>query len=112
MITTSQMRKRAKDFFLSEKPAPNLESQVEIREGYTISSLSHCLNDKAVGYEPLPEFPEVAPDSSVRDVCTCAAARGLSAACRHGQVGKGVGEVDGMGGWRFAMGFVLFGGDR
>lgn len=32
--------------------------------------MSHYINSKAVGYHDLPEFPEVAPDASVRNVET------------------------------------------
>jgi hypothetical protein len=30
--------------------------------------MSHVLNNEVVGWEALPEFPEVAPDPTVRDV--------------------------------------------
>ena len=33
-----------------------------------MGSLSHMINLKAGGYQELPEFPEVAPDPSVRNV--------------------------------------------
>lgn len=33
-----------------------------------MGTLSHLLNTKAHGYQELPEFPETAPDSSVRNV--------------------------------------------
>ena len=38
------------------------------RQGFQVGSLSHMINLKAVGYQELPEFPEVAPDPSVRNV--------------------------------------------
>ena len=38
------------------------------RQGFQVGSLSHMINVKASGYHELPEFPEVAPDPSVRDV--------------------------------------------
>lgn len=37
-------------------------------EQLQLGSLSHYINTRAVGYEPLPDFPEHPPDSSVRDV--------------------------------------------
>ena len=50
------------------------------RQGFQVGSLSHMINLKATGYQELPQFPEVAPDPSVRNVevslfmslnCTC-----------------------------------------
>lgn len=38
------------------------------RQGFQVGSLSHMINLKAGGYQELPEFPEVAPDPSVRNV--------------------------------------------
>ena len=35
---------------------------------FMLGSLSHLLNARASGYQELPEFPEVAPDPSVRNV--------------------------------------------
>lgn len=33
-----------------------------------MGSLSHYINARATGYEPLPEFPEVPPPGDVRNV--------------------------------------------
>lgn len=38
------------------------------RQGFQVGSLSHMVNLKAGGYHELPEFPQVAPDPSVRNV--------------------------------------------
>ena len=38
------------------------------RDRYTLGSLSHILDQEVPGYKDLPEFPEEAPDSSVRTV--------------------------------------------
>lgn len=41
---------------------------VSDRQGFQVGSLSHMINLKASGYQELPEFPEDAPDPSVRNV--------------------------------------------
>jgi len=38
------------------------------REQFQLGSLSHYINARANGYHDLPMFPDVASDSSVRDV--------------------------------------------
>lgn len=38
------------------------------RDQYQLSTLSHVINARAQGYQELPEWPEVAPDPSVRTV--------------------------------------------
>ena len=35
---------------------------------YQLGTLSHLINARAHGYQELPEWPEVAPDPSVRNV--------------------------------------------
>lgn len=62
------LSRNAKKIFLATKPAPLLESKYQGREQYQLGSLSHYLNMKANGYNDIPLFPEVAPDSSVRNV--------------------------------------------
>lgn len=62
------LSRNAKKIFLATKPAPLLESKYQGREQYQLGSLSHYLNMKANGYNDIPPFPEVAPDSSVRNV--------------------------------------------
>lgn len=38
------------------------------RDQYQLGTLSHILNNKTTGYKDLPEWPEEAPDPSVRNV--------------------------------------------
>ena len=38
------------------------------RSVWQVGSLSHAINAEATGYLPLPDFPEEAPDPSVRNV--------------------------------------------
>lgn len=38
------------------------------RDHFQLGSLSHLLNAKATGYQELPDWPEEAPDPSVRNV--------------------------------------------
>ena len=38
------------------------------RDYFQLGTLSHVLNMRATGYQELPEWPEVAPDPSVRNV--------------------------------------------
>ncbi len=64
----SLLYKNAKKIFLTSKPAPQLESNYSGRESYQLSSMSHYLNMHCQGYQPLPNFPEIAPDNSVRNV--------------------------------------------
>ncbi|KAM4749612.1 AP-3 complex subunit beta-2 isoform 2-T2 [Rhinophrynus dorsalis] len=62
------LSKHAKKLFLAQKPAPILESSFKDRDHFQLGSLSHLLNAKAVGYQELPDWPEEAPDPSVRNV--------------------------------------------
>ncbi|XP_069078419.1 AP-3 complex subunit beta-2 isoform X2 [Pleurodeles waltl] len=62
------LSKYAKKLFLAQKPAPVLESSFKDRDHFQLGSLSHLLNSKAVGYQELPDWPEAAPDPSVRNV--------------------------------------------
>lgn len=57
----------AKRVFLAPKPAPTLTSRFKDSE-YQLGTLSHYLDMPCVGYRPLPPFPEVTQDPSVRDV--------------------------------------------
>ncbi|XP_029037427.2 AP-3 complex subunit beta-2 [Osmia bicornis bicornis] len=57
----------AKRIFLAPKPAPTLTSRFKNSE-YQLGTLSHYLDMPCAGYRPLPPFPDVAPDPSVRDV--------------------------------------------
>lgn len=58
----------SKKFLLASKPAPKLQSPFGGREQYQMGSLSHLINQPAAGYQELPDFPDEAPDPTVRDV--------------------------------------------
>ncbi|XP_060063674.1 AP-3 complex subunit beta-2-like [Ylistrum balloti] len=62
------LAKYAKKIFLHTKPAPVLESKFKDRDQFQLGTLSHILNTRATGYQELPEWPEVAPDPSVRNI--------------------------------------------
>ncbi|XP_068952383.1 AP-3 complex subunit beta-1 isoform X1 [Petaurus breviceps papuanus] len=62
------LSKYAKKIFLAQKPAPLLESPFKDRDHFQLGTLSHTLNSKASGYLELSNWPEVAPDPSVRNV--------------------------------------------
>ncbi|XP_044772865.1 AP-3 complex subunit beta-1 [Neomonachus schauinslandi] len=62
------LSKYAKKIFLAQKPAPVLESPFKDRDHFQLGTLSHTLNTKATGYLELSNWPEVAPDPSVRNV--------------------------------------------
>ncbi|XP_069079489.1 AP-3 complex subunit beta-1 isoform X2 [Pleurodeles waltl] len=62
------LSKYAKRIFLAQKPAPLLESPFKDRDRFQLGTLSHTLNTKATAYLELSNWPEVAPDPSVRNV--------------------------------------------
>ncbi|XP_061232814.1 AP-3 complex subunit beta-1 isoform X2 [Neopsephotus bourkii] len=62
------LSKYAKKIFLAQKPAPLLESPFKGRDHFQLGTLSHTLNSHATGYLELSDWPEVAPDPSVRNV--------------------------------------------
>nr|XP_044989374.1 AP-3 complex subunit beta-1 isoform X2 [Jaculus jaculus] len=62
------LSKYAKKIFLAQKPAPLLESPFKERDHFQLGTLSHTLNIRASGYLELSNWPEVAPDPSVRNV--------------------------------------------
>ena len=65
----NKLIKHAKKIFLAPKPAPATESsRFQNRQNFQLGSMSHYLNAKVTGYQELPDFPEVAPDPSVREV--------------------------------------------
>lgn len=39
------------------------------REQFQLGSLSHFLNQRCRRYRDLPQFPEIAPDPSMRNMC-------------------------------------------
>lgn len=53
---------------LSEKPMPQYVSEYKARQVFRVGSLSLAMNHNVQGYRDLPNFPEVAPPGSVRDV--------------------------------------------
>lgn len=54
------------------------------RDHFQLGSLSHLLNAKAGGYQELPEWPEAAPDPSVRNVEVKESVRAVATVtCRH-----------------------------
>jgi len=65
--TTKKILQFAKRIFLSPKPAPTLTSRFKDSE-YQLGTLSHYLDMPCAGYRPLPPFPEMTQDPSVRDV--------------------------------------------
>lgn len=62
------LSKYAKKILLASKPAPVLESLYKGRGQWQLGSLTHAINAEAAGYIPLSDFPQTAPDPSVRDV--------------------------------------------
>ncbi|XP_063066241.1 AP-3 complex subunit beta-1 [Engraulis encrasicolus] len=62
------LAKYARRILLAPKPAPVLESAFKDRDRFQLGTLSHTLNSKATGYLELSDWPEVAPDQSVRNV--------------------------------------------
>ncbi|XP_030624736.1 AP-3 complex subunit beta-1 isoform X2 [Chanos chanos] len=62
------LSKYARRILLAPKPAPVLESAFKDRDRFQLGTLSHTLNVKATGYLELSDWPEVAPDQSVRNV--------------------------------------------
>ncbi|XP_030323556.1 AP-3 complex subunit beta-1 isoform X1 [Calypte anna] len=62
------LSKYAKKIFLAQKPAPLLESPFKDRDHFQLGTLTHTLNSRATGYLELSDWPEVAPDPSVRNV--------------------------------------------
>lgn len=58
----------ARQILLATKPPPMMDSKFMDRAEYQLATLSHYLNVRTTGYQDLPEFPEVPPSSSVRDV--------------------------------------------
>uniref|UniRef100_A0A3B1JYN7 Adaptor related protein complex 3 subunit beta 1 n=1 Tax=Astyanax mexicanus TaxID=7994 RepID=A0A3B1JYN7_ASTMX len=61
------LSKFARRILLAPKPAPVLQSAFK-RDRFQLGTLSHTLNSKATGYLELSDWPDVAPDQSVRNV--------------------------------------------
>ncbi|KAK4311786.1 hypothetical protein Pmani_016742 [Petrolisthes manimaculis] len=64
----NKLAKHAKKIFLATKPPPVQQSSFKDRDQFQLSTLSHLINARASGYQDLPDFPEEAPDPSVRCV--------------------------------------------
>ncbi|XP_068190320.1 AP-3 complex subunit beta-1 isoform X2 [Antennarius striatus] len=60
--------KYARRILLAPKPAPLLESAFKDRDRFQLGTLSHSLNSKVTGYQELSDWPDVAPDPTVRNV--------------------------------------------
>ncbi|VDO29317.1 unnamed protein product [Onchocerca flexuosa] len=58
----------ANEIFITEKPSPTTQSTFKDREQFQLGSLSHFLNQRCRRYRDLPQFPETAPDSSMRNI--------------------------------------------
>eukprot|EP01133_Synstelium_polycarpum_P016718 gene16718-19872_t len=63
---TETIAQQAKSIFINQKPFPTEISISEDRQRFILGSLSHIVNHSAMGYQSLPDFPEVAPDPTVR----------------------------------------------
>lgn len=61
-----QLASHAKQIIVNEKPIPTETSISEDRQRFILGSLSHIVNHSALGYQSLPNFPDEAPDASVR----------------------------------------------
>ncbi|KAH3758010.1 beta adaptin [Pelomyxa schiedti] len=68
--TPTQIHAACNRLLFTRKPVPSVESITEVRNHFTLGTLSHVVNDHVNGYEPLPDFPEVPPDPSVRNVAS------------------------------------------
>ncbi|XP_063981472.1 AP-3 complex subunit beta-2 isoform X2 [Diachasmimorpha longicaudata] len=66
-IKDKKLPEYAKKIFFAPKPAPTLTSRVKGSQ-YQLGTLSHYLDMSCSGYKPLPDYPEIQPDPSVRDV--------------------------------------------
>ncbi|GJJ71203.1 AP-3 complex subunit beta [Entomortierella parvispora] len=60
------LSEHVRKILLSEKEAPIQENPSHGREQYMVGSMSLVLNRSVSGYEPLPDWPTVQPDPSVR----------------------------------------------
>ncbi|KRY50475.1 AP-3 complex subunit beta-2, partial [Trichinella britovi] len=64
----TKLTKLAEKIFFAEKPVPSSSSTFVDREQFQLGTLSHLLNQRCSGYNPLPPFADTPPDGSVRDV--------------------------------------------
>uniref|UniRef100_A0A8C9JIL5 AP-3 complex subunit beta n=1 Tax=Panthera tigris altaica TaxID=74533 RepID=A0A8C9JIL5_PANTA len=68
LIVPSEQGGALRSPFLLPNPSPLTSLQYTDRDHFQLGSLSHLLNAKATGYQELPDWPEEAPDPSVRNV--------------------------------------------
>ncbi|KAK0131662.1 AP-3 complex subunit beta-2 [Merluccius polli] len=92
------LSKYAKKLFLALKPAPVLESPFKDRDHFQLGSLSHLLNTKAGGYQELPDWPQDAPDPSVRNVEVKESVRAVGTL--EEVISTGQGRIGLLGDWR------------
>eukprot|EP00760_Papus_ankaliazontas_P035762 PhM_4_TR8011/c0_g1_i1/m.45138/K12397/AP3B; AP-3 complex subunit beta len=66
--TAAQRNSIAAEIFLVDRPLTCLRESAVDRVRFTIGTMSHIASQPLTGYAPLPDFPLVAPDPSVREV--------------------------------------------
>jgi hypothetical protein len=64
--TATEVKDTMKRSLLAPKPSPTIEEPYKERSKYLIGSLSHVVSHATINYHPLPDFPIVPPDASVR----------------------------------------------
>jgi AP-3 complex subunit beta len=74
--SNKKLTQYANKIFLAHKPAPTLTSRFKDIQ-FQLGTLSHYLDMPCSGYRPLPPFPNVPPDPSVRDVLDVTTSRDL-----------------------------------
>uniref|UniRef100_A0A915PPW8 AP-3 complex subunit beta n=1 Tax=Setaria digitata TaxID=48799 RepID=A0A915PPW8_9BILA len=67
LFSDNKLSSFANEIFITEKPSPTTQSTFKDREQFQLGSLSHFLNQRCRRYRDLPQFPEVAPDPSIRN---------------------------------------------
>ncbi|KAF9973751.1 AP-3 complex subunit beta-2 [Actinomortierella ambigua] len=65
-IKDLELSDHVRAILLSDKQPPVHENPSNGRENYTMGSMSMVLNRSVAGYEPLPDWPTVQPDPSIR----------------------------------------------
>lgn len=62
------LAKHLNKIFLSSKPAPVLQSAYKDTDQFQLGTLSHALSMRVSGYSDIPDFPDQAPDPTVRNI--------------------------------------------
>ncbi|ESO12816.1 hypothetical protein HELRODRAFT_62184, partial [Helobdella robusta] len=62
------LAKHAKKILLAPKPVPVLESRFKDMDHFQLGTLSHAIGVRTSDYQELPDWPDVAPDPSVRNI--------------------------------------------